>query len=88
MSAGCSIDLQSFGSEDVGYSNGMRGHIIIKGAEQPFRSFARKTSGSSAVRGIFLVTLWKCEVIHSAMFDTWVDTTAATTLDFYLRYHT
>ena len=85
MSAGCSIDLQSFGAEDAGYPNGMRGHIIIKGAEQPLSSFVRIPSDSSSVRGIFLVTLWKCEVIHSAMFDTYAYTAASTTLDSYLR---
>ena len=85
MSAGCSIDLQSFGSEDAGYANGMRGHIIIKGAEQPLSFFVRIPSDSPAVRGIFLVTLWKCEVIHSAMFDTYAYPAASTTLDSYLR---
>ena len=85
MSAGCSIDLQSFGAEDVGWTNGLRGHIIIKRADQPLSSFVRIPSDSPAVRGIFLVTLWKCEVIHSAMFDTYAYPDASKTLDSYLR---
>ena len=78
------------GFEDPGFNQGgFRGSISVGKVNQPLRLFPRVPSNATTLRGVFLVTLRKpaenCEVIHSAMFDTYRAESAAVSLDSYLR---